>query len=164
MMFETSSLSQQDARPDLVCKHCGGSEFWVGVIIIGEGWCDAAVEREEDGKLEVEVDGPVRDTDDVDPESITEVGCSGCDKRVSPRKLDNLIGPRYEPKVGDRVLLPDGLEAVVEEVLPARMLTPSKVDQRVWVRAAGREFTTGDLETIPPNPDQLDLLEMARAA
>lgn len=158
-MTEQSGLLAQSTSADVSCRHCGGTSFFVNVEVRGDAWCDAIVTL--DGHHpKVEADGFPRDAD-LEVEWIDEVGCGGCDKRVPRSCIADLIGPRYEPQVGERVTLPDGLDAVIEAVLPARWKSNIERDPRIWVLAGGREWSSTDLAPIRPNPNQLHLLEAA---
>lgn len=153
--------SNGQAHDDLACRHCGATEgFFVNVEVTGDGWCEADVSRDADGKLSVETFGGVQEPD-LEVSWIDEVGCNRCDKRVPRSRIGDLIGPRYQPKVGDRVTLPDGLDGVIDEILPPRWRSLSERDPMTYVLIDGREYPTKDLDSIEPNPNQLDLLAAA---
>lgn len=147
-------------RGEQACLRCGGTSFFVNVQVIGTAWCDAEVTTNAQGRLTVHADSHPRDSD-LEVDCIDEVGCADCDTRVPRGRMDDLIGPRYEPCVGDRVTLPDDLDGVIEAILPPRWKTNTERDPRTWVVIGGREYPNTDLAPVRPNPNQLHLLEMA---
>jgi hypothetical protein len=79
------------AEERLVCKHCGGDDFYADVEIRASAWVDSTgVWVGEDGKPHFEPDGRAQDVETWDTDyDIEKYVCNGC--RKSHWKLDELV-------------------------------------------------------------------------
>jgi len=100
------------------CRHCKSDRIYAAVEFTGESWGRAVISAEKDGRPRLD---RVRDYDEPEPEETGIYQCGDCQ---AEDELEALVEPgngirgeipeRLSP--GDRVVLPDGLRAVVDEI------------------------------------------------